>query len=111
MTSFHPYPGNRYNCQSFHSHLDGSNSAHQGPWHIPYGALLPKNVENLLASGRCISFEPKMTDLVRLIPNCFTTGHAAGVAAAVSMKDGCRPRDVEVAKVQRILKEQKAYLG
>ena len=31
-----------------------------------------------------------MADLVRVIPICFVTGHAAGVAAAVAVKDGCR---------------------
>jgi len=39
------------------------------------------------------------------------TGHAAGVAAAVAAQDGCRPRDVEVPKVQKILRQQDAYLG
>ena len=38
-------------------------------------------------------------------------GQAAGVAAAVSVEQGCRPRDVDVAKVQKVLKEQEAYLG
>ncbi|MBN1341451.1 MAG: FAD-dependent oxidoreductase [Phycisphaerae bacterium] len=90
---------------------DGARLGCNGPWQVPYGALLPRNVENLLAGGRCISFDRKMTDVVRLIPNCFTTGHAAGVAAAVSAKDRCRPRDVEIAKVQRVLREQGAYLG
>ncbi len=52
-----------------------------------------------------------MADLVRLIPNCFVTGHAAGVAAAVAVQDGCRPREVDVAKVQKILTQQEAYLG
>jgi hypothetical protein len=52
-----------------------------------------------------------MADLVRLIPNCFVTGHAAGAAAAVSVQDGCRPRDVEIAKVQKLLRQQEAYLG
>jgi hypothetical protein len=52
-----------------------------------------------------------MADLVRLIPNCFVTGHAAGAAAAVAVQDRCRPRDVDVVKVQKILTEQGAYLG
>jgi hypothetical protein len=39
------------------------------------------------------------------------TGHAAGVVATVAIHDGCRPRDVDVPKVQRILREQEAYLG
>ncbi len=74
-------------------------------------SLVPKQIDNVLAAGRCISAEMRMADLVRLIPNCFVTGHAAGVAGAVAVKDGCRVRDVEVPKVQRILKEQEAYLG
>jgi hypothetical protein len=53
----------------------------------------------------------RMADLVRLIPNCFVTGHAAGIAAAVAVRDSCRPRDVDVTKVQQILREQEAYLG
>ncbi len=80
-------------------------------WHIPYGTLVPKKVDNLLASGRCISAAIKTADNIRLIPVCFATGHAAGVAAAVAAKEGCRPRDVEVPKVQQILREQEAYLG
>ncbi|MDY0168927.1 MAG: FAD-dependent oxidoreductase, partial [Thermoguttaceae bacterium] len=80
-------------------------------WQIPYGALVPRKVDNILAAGRCISGERKMADLLRVIPPCFVTGHAAGVAAAVCVQDGCLVRDVEVAKVRNILKEQDAYLG
>ncbi len=80
-------------------------------WQIPYGALVPRKVDNILAAGRCISAERRMADLIRVIPPCFVTGHAAGVAAAVSLQDGCLVRDVEVAKVRKILKEQDAYLG
>jgi len=77
------------------------------------GALLPieEAVDSVLAAGRCISAEMRMADLVRLIPNCFVTGHAAGVAAAVAVQDSCLPRNVEVAKVQKILRDQEAYLG
>jgi len=46
-----------------------------------------------------------------VIPNCFITGHAAGAAAAVAVKDGCLVRDVEVPKVQKLLLQQEAYLG
>lgn len=80
-------------------------------WQIPFGALVPKDVENLLAAGRCISGEPRMSDLIRVIPNCWITGHAAGCAAAIAAKDGCRVRDVEVPKLQKLLREQDAYLG
>ncbi|MHC4582518.1 MAG: FAD-dependent oxidoreductase [Planctomycetota bacterium] len=39
------------------------------------------------------------------------TGHAAGTAAALAVDTRCRPRDVDVAKLQRLLKTQGAYLG
>lgn len=91
--------------------VGGSSNGSHGPWQVPYGALVPRRIENLLAAGRCISAEIRMADLVRLIPNCFATGHAAGVAAAVAVKDRCRPREVDVAKVQKILRQQGAYLG
>ncbi len=91
--------------------VGGASGGNHQEWQIPYGALVPKKIDNVLAAGRCISMELRMADLVRLIPNCFVTGHAAGVAAAVSAADGCTPRDVEVAKVQGVLKEQEAYLG
>ena len=91
--------------------VGGAWSGDHQEWQIPYGALVPKNVENLLAAGRCISGEPRMSDLIRVIPNCFITGHAAGCAAALAADDGCRARDVEVPKLQKLLKEQEAYLG
>lgn len=91
--------------------VGGASNGEHGPWQIPYGALVPKKIDNILAAGRCISAEIRMADLVRLIPNCFVTGHAAGVAAAVAVQEGCRPRDVNVRKVQAVLREQEAYLG
>ncbi len=91
--------------------VGGAAGGEHGPWQIPYGALLPTKVDNLLAAGRCISAEMRMADLVRLIPNCFVTGQAAGVGAAVAVRDGCTPRNVAVPEVQKILREQEAYLG
>lgn len=91
--------------------VGGASGGEHGEWQIPYGSLVPTKVDNVLAAGRCISAEMRMADLVRLIPNCFVTGHAAGAAAAVCVADGCRPREADVRKVQKILREQKAYLG
>lgn len=91
--------------------VGGEEGGDHGEWQIPYGALVPVKVDNILAAGRCISMERSMADLVRLIPNCFVTGHAAGVAAAVAVGDKCLPREVDVAKVQKVLRQQEAYLG
>jgi len=101
--------GNRYPADVVA--VGGFTKPERDEWHIPYGTLVPKKVDNLLASGRCISAALKTSDNIRLIPVCFATGHAAGVAAAVAAQDGCAARAVEIPKVQKILKEQEAYLG
>jgi hypothetical protein len=91
--------------------VGGASNAEHAEWQIPYGALIPKKVDNIIAAGRCIDCDLRMADLVRLIPNCFVTGHAAGVAAAVAVRDRCKPRDADITKIQRILRQQEAYLG
>jgi succinate dehydrogenase/fumarate reductase flavoprotein subunit len=91
--------------------VGGSDGGDHGEWQIPYGSLVPVKTENVLAAGRCICAELRMADIVRLIPNCFVTGHAAGVAGAVAVEDACCPRDVDINRIQKILRQQEAYLG
>jgi FAD dependent oxidoreductase len=78
---------------------------------IPYGSLVPAKVENVLAAGRCISAEFEVADITRLIPVCWVTGQAAGLAAALCIQDKCKPRNINVAKLQNLLHQQGAYLG
>jgi glycine/D-amino acid oxidase-like deaminating enzyme len=91
--------------------VSGDDSLKHPAFAIPYGTLLPKTVDNLVAAGRCISCAPDLIDRVRLIPVCVVTGQAAGVAAGLAAKAGQRPRDVPVAEIQKVLREQGAYLG
>ena len=91
--------------------VGGSSGGRMPGWQIPYGTLLPQKVDRILAAGRCISAERRMLYNMRLIPTCFVTGHAAGVAAALAVKDNCTPREVDVTKLRKLLVEQGAYLG
>jgi len=91
--------------------VGGAQGAQHVGWPIPYGVLLPKEVDNLLTAGRCVSADEKLLDDTRLIAACLTTGHAAGAAAAVAVQSNCRPRDVDVPRLQKLLREQGAYLG
>jgi hypothetical protein len=77
-----------------------------GPVEIPYRALLPQKVENLLAPGRHLSADDVAIDWLNLIPQCVGTGQAAGVAAAVAVADGTSVRNVDIKKVQDILVDQ-----
>lgn len=53
---------------------------------IPFRCLVPKNVDNLLVAGRCISMDNVVLASVRVMPNCLSTGEAAGTAAAMCAK-------------------------
>jgi hypothetical protein len=78
---------------------------------IPYGCLLPSKVDNILAAGRCVSADFPLADTLRLIPICWVTGHAAGAAAALSIKNKVRPRDINIDQLQTALRQQGAFLG
>lgn len=70
---------------------------------VPYRAIIPDNVEGLLAAGRCISATHEGASAGKSMGNCFATGHAAGVAASLASKEGKMPRELKVEKIQKIL--------
>lgn len=70
---------------------------------LPYGAILPQSVENLLVAGRCISAEEEAMGQLRLIPVCSATGQAAGTAAALALKHEVAPRHLDVSLLQKTL--------
>ncbi len=78
---------------------------------IPYRALLPKGLSNVVVAGRTISSDRVMHGSFRVMPACFATGQAAGTAAAIAVQDGVELRQVKVEKLQQKLVEQGAYLG
>ncbi|MBQ3332966.1 MAG: FAD-dependent oxidoreductase [Thermoguttaceae bacterium] len=91
--------------------VGGAWNAEHGPWEIPLSVLVSANVENILTAGRSLSADWGMSDVVRVIPNCWVSGHAAGAAAAVAAMEGTTARGANVAAVRDLLKKQGAYLG
>jgi hypothetical protein len=77
---------------------------------IPYGSLVPASLNGLLACGRHIACDPGSHSIVREIPQCWQTGQAAGVAAAIAARRGLQPRDVDVSELQESLVSQGVYL-
>ena len=73
---------------------------------VPYGILLPQNVENLLVAGRCVAGDKVSHAATRQMMCCTVTGQGAGIAAAISVKDNATCRQVDIAKVQQELKKQ-----
>ncbi len=72
---------------------------------IPYGCLLPKNIEGLLLSGRNISGSHMAHSNFRIMSVCIALGEAAGTAAALSIIDNVNLRRVDVKKIQEIVGE------
>ncbi len=81
-----------------------------GPFDIPYRCLLAKKTKNLLTAGRCISVSRVGLGIIRLMAPCFAIGEGAGVAAALAVKEGKFLRDIDIKKVQKLLKEEGAFL-
>lgn len=73
---------------------------------VPYGCVLPDGIENLLVAGRAVAGDRVSHAAMRNMMACTVTGQGAGVAAAVSLRDGTAAADVSVAAVQEELKAQ-----
>ena len=95
----------RINMKEF---IDTSQPYH---YEIPYRALVPVWLDNVLAAGRNISSDMPGQSGTRLIMCCMALGEAAGTACALSLKDGVTPRGIDVAKLQRILVENRCNIG
>ena len=89
----------------------GSSGGEQSVVDIPYRCIVPKIIDNLLVTGRCISLDHKAAVQVRGITTCICLGQAAGTAAALSVKGKLRPRELPIAVLQQTLKRQGANLG
>lgn len=77
---------------------------------IPYRVLTPKKLRNVLVAGRCVSTDRNMQSSLRVMPGCFITGQAAGMAAALALRTGNDTRSIDVGELQSKLAAMGAYL-
>jgi hypothetical protein len=82
---------------------------HEG-FEIPYRSLVPKNVEGLVLTGRCISCEQAPFQSARSMAPAMAIGHASGCAAAMAAKGDVSPRKLDVKALQNLLLSQNAEL-
>ena len=67
-----------------HSIGAAGNWYHPDPgWEAPYESLVPKDLDGLLAAGRCIGAGGYAWEIFRVIPAAALTGEAAGIAASI----------------------------
>ena len=76
-------------------------------WEIPYGTLLPRKANGLLAAGRCIASEGDAWEVTRVIPIAALTGQAAGAAATLAVRRGTTLDALDPKDVQAVLRQKR----
>lgn len=87
---------------------DGSGTSHyyfpNGTYYtIPYRSLQPKEFNNLLVGGRCLSATHEAQASIRIMPTCACLGEAAGVAVALASKSKCSVKEIDIKLLQDTL--------
>ena len=67
-------------------------------------------MKNLLTAGRCVSTDQKVQASIRVMPACYITGQAAGMAAAIAASGSCDVHAVDIKALQRKLVDFGALL-
>ncbi|MCL6518548.1 MAG: FAD-dependent oxidoreductase [Armatimonadetes bacterium] len=88
-----------------------TNAPPPGDWYeVPYRCLVPREIENLLVAGRCLSATHEGQGAVRIMPNCMALGQAAGVAAALCVREDVTPRKLDYKLLRDYLLDQGAII-
>ena len=77
---------------------------------IPYRSLLPKEFDNLLVAGRCISATHEAQSSVRIMPICACLGEAAGTAIGLAKNTGLNTHTIDVKALQKLLTDNGAQI-
>ena len=76
-----------------------------GIYQIPYRSLVTKKYSNVISSGKCICADDIAFAALRVMPCIMGIGNAAGIAAALAVRDHVDVRNIDISKVRKILRE------
>lgn len=88
-----------------HKHIKGGES-----YGIPYGVMVPRNIEGCFVAGRCVSSDRFANGSVRNQAHIMGIGQAAGTAAAMCIERGTSPRELPVDKLRERLRREGAVV-
>jgi ribulose 1,5-bisphosphate synthetase/thiazole synthase len=77
---------------------------------IPYRSLLPRNIQGLLIACRAFGVNYDSHMMLRMQNDMQRLGEVSGIAAALSVADGCAPRDLDPLKLRSELNKSGAML-
>ena len=72
-------------------------------YYVPYRALIPRGVSNMLVAGKTIGAQSQAVGGMRCMPAAMAMGEAAGIAAALALAEGGSVRRVDVRELQNRL--------
>lgn len=100
------------NSIDIHQKVGVSYSAYKAEsnYSIPLGALISRDIDNLMAAGKCLSADKYAFAAVRVMPPCIAMGEAAGITAAIAALDGIDVCDVPAESVQVEIAARGGYL-
>ena len=81
-----------------------------GAYGIPYGALIPRGLDNVLIAGRMVSVDLVAHNSTRNTACCLACGQAAGTAAAMAARRRSTPEEVDVQALREQLLSDGALL-
>jgi len=90
-----------------------SHSGEPSGFDVPYGVILPKNIDGILVCGRGAAYLRRghAPCAMRARPAMMVLGQAVGTAAAIAALDNVSPKNVDIKKVQKRLVAEGVYLG
>jgi len=86
--------------------------ANADTYDIPFRALLPQKLNNVIVAGRCLSADHDAHASVRSMAQCMAMGQAAGTAAGLSVVDATVPRLLDMVALRaRLLADGALFSG
>lgn len=73
---------------------------------IPFRAMVPEKIRNLLFAGRLVCADPAAFASVRGMPQCMAMGQAAGIAAATALANRLAVQDLDPETIVAALLQQ-----
>lgn len=81
------------------------------PYGMPYGMTCSADIKNLMLSGRCASMDAVALSSARVMPPLMAMGQGAGTGAALAVKKGVLPRDIDTDELCNLLRKDGVQLN
>ena len=79
-------------------------------YYVPYRSILPKEYDNMLVVGRCLSANHEAHSAVRVMPTCACIGEAAGIAISIAKSTNTNTHTIDIELLRKKLKKSGAII-